>query len=264
MRNLLRGRDGGLEYPDASSHSHHDAPQNQKTDSIPLSLATIPVLGQPPGAQNILALDIAFGPLSACLLRRDASIFTVTGNDDRPHSQAIMPLLQQMLDEAALDWSELDMLAAGIGPGSFTGLRIAAATLAGINSSLQLPLIEMSSLAISAARADSDAPLYVIEDARANRAYCGRYQRERSVSADACLAWEELERLGPAAYTAEQTIHTRLPDWSYIPASLPRSVAMARVIACRSKGVGDGVALPRFATPAYLNPSQAELNASPS
>jgi len=211
--------------------------------------------------KNILALDIAFGPACACLIHRDGSVFTATGSDGRPHSQSIMPLLQSLLDEAKLDWPELDMLAAGVGPGSFTGLRIAAATLAGINSSLDLPLIELSSLAISATQAESDTPLYVIEDGRAGLAYCACYHSGEEVSPDVCLTWKEIGLLSPTCYTACRPDEHNLPGWIYMPPIVPRAQAMARLTVSRTKKLDSTATLPRFATPAYLIPSQAERNA---
>jgi len=172
-----------------------------------------------------------------------------------------MPLLQSLLDEAGLAWVDLDMLAAGIGPGSFTGLRIAAATMAGINSRLNLPLIELSSLAISAAQVESDAPLYVIEDGRSGLAYCACYQRERVILADVCLPWDEVRLLGPASYTAHQPSSSELPDWTFSAPGMPRAQAMLRLIAEKTKTPGDTADMPRFARPAYLIASQAERNA---
>lgn len=211
--------------------------------------------------RNILALDIAFGPAAACLLRYDGSILTAGGMDERPHSQAVMPLLEGLVKRAGLGWGNIDMLAAGIGPGSFTGLRIAAATLAGINSSLQLPLLELSSLAISAMQCDSENQLHVIEDARAGLAYTACYRGSRAVLEDCCMPWKEIEQLEPAGYTAQRPDKDRLSDWVYLPPSTPRAVAMSHLLLGASREVTDTCTLPRFATPAYIIPSQAERHA---
>jgi len=211
--------------------------------------------------RNILALDIAFGPAAACLLRRDGSILTAGGVDERPHSQAVMPLLEGLLKRAGLGWKDLDMLAAGIGPGSFTGLRIAAATLAGINSSLQLPVLELSSLAISAMQCGSENQLHVIEDARAGLAYTACYCGSRAVLQDCCMSWKEIEQLEPAGYTAQRPDRERLGEWVYLPPATPRAVAMSHLLLGASRKVGDTGILPRIATPAYLIPSQAERHA---
>ncbi|HXH64456.1 MAG TPA: tRNA (adenosine(37)-N6)-threonylcarbamoyltransferase complex dimerization subunit type 1 TsaB, partial [Mariprofundaceae bacterium] len=79
---------------------------------------------------NILALDAAYGQASACLLSH-AHRCGETISETTPHSQAILPLLNRLLVGAGLDWGQLDVLAVGIGPGSLTGIRVAAATVAG-------------------------------------------------------------------------------------------------------------------------------------
>lgn len=211
--------------------------------------------------QNILALDIAFGPAAACLLRRDGSILTAGGVDERPHSQAIMPLLEGLLKRGGMQWDNLDMLAAGIGPGSFTGLRIAAASIAGINSGLNLPVLELSSLAISALQCESGNPVHVFEDARAGLAYAACYQGNRAVIQDCCMDWEEIGQMEPEGYTALRAETDRLPGWLYLPPSTPRPVAMSRLLLSAARGLSETDTLPRVATPAYLIASQAERHA---
>lgn len=211
--------------------------------------------------RNILALDIAFGPAAACLMRCDGRVFTAGGDSNRPHSQSIVPILQSLVDEAGIDWRELDMLACGVGPGSFTGLRMAAATLAGINASLDLPLIEISSLGISAAQVEEGTPLYVIEDARSGLAYVGRYKGVQALIDDGCLAWDEVRSMGTANYTAHRASPTHLPGWTCVPASVPRPLAMSRLVAAHAEGLDDTTKLPRLARPIYLMASQAERHA---
>ena len=208
---------------------------------------------------NILALDIACGAACACIMHRNGGVFLRQTDSDKPHSQAIMPMLESLLAEAELTWRDLDMLACGIGPGSFTGLRIAAATIAGINAGLKLPVLELSSLAISAAQADSEDELYVVEDARAGFAYIGRYRRFSATSTDACLPWRDIAAMPQATYTARQEDRKHLAGWRYIPPRISRPKAMAALLsACRIEDAG---ALPRIPSPAYLNPSQAERHA---
>lgn len=208
-------------------------------------------------SRNILALDISFGPASACLLRRDGNHFVANGSDERPHSQAVMPMLESLLARAELGWSSLDMLAAGIGPGSFTGLRIAAATLTGINSSLELPIIELSSLAIGALQVDCDKQLHVIEDARAGLAYVGRYRGGEPMAADDCLSWDDIAKLPPASYTAHRP-DSRLQAWQYLPPVRPRAEAMVTLLIQQSAALKNNGDLPRTVRPAYLISSQAE------
>jgi len=212
--------------------------------------------------RNILGLDIAYGAACACLIRDDGKRFTREGDTKQPHSQTIIPLLQSLLEDADMDWPDLDMLAAGIGPGSFTGLRIAAATMAGINSGLNLPLLEISSLAITATQADSQEPLFVIEDARSSLAYCGHYQDGKALSDDCCRTWEDMRQLEPGMYTGISLCEDQLPNWPKVSPHLSRPGAMLSIIERRSRAIHNTEGMPRSAVPAYLIVSQAERNDS--
>ena len=208
---------------------------------------------------NILALDIAFGAACACIMHANGGVFLRQTDSDKPHSQAIMTMLASLLAEAGLTWRELDLLACGVGPGSFTGLRIAAATIAGINAGLKLPVLELSSLAISAAQADCEDELYVVEDARAGFAYLGHYRRFSALSPDACLPWKQVATMPQATCTSLRKGPEHPAGWRYLPPRIMRPEAMAAVISARRSENTD--ALPRIPSPAYLNPSQAERNA---
>jgi tRNA threonylcarbamoyladenosine biosynthesis protein TsaB len=77
---------------------------------------------------------------------------TLQGRDDpdarqRPgHATRLLPLADDLLDEAHIDWSELERIAVGVGPGTFTGLRIGIATARGLAQSLGVELVGVSSL----------------------------------------------------------------------------------------------------------------------
>jgi len=212
-------------------------------------------------AGNLLALDIAFGAACACINRRDGSSFSLQTESDRPHSQAIIPMLEKLLGMSALSWGELEILACGIGPGSFTGLRIAAATISGINSRLKLPVLEVSSLAISAAQVKSEKPLYVIEDARSGMAYVGQYQGLTMLAQDACIVWDDIGAWPAGMYSARQADNERLSEWQYLAPQCNRPQAMSRLLTAMTANMPDMDALPRHPQPAYINPSQAERNA---
>jgi len=209
---------------------------------------------------NLLGLDIAFGAACACINRQDGSCFSRQTESNRPHSQAIMPMLEALLIEAELTWNDLELLACGIGPGSFTGLRIASATISGINSALNLPVLEISSLAISAAQVKSGEPLYIIEDARADMAYVGHYQGHSALQKDMCITWDELAEYPAAAYSGQQEESKRLANWHYLLPEQTRLQAMAQLLAAESANITSLDRLPRHASPAYINPSQAERN----
>jgi len=211
--------------------------------------------------QNILSLDAAFGPACACLIRQDGEQFHSSSSSDKPHSQTILPMLESMLDEAGLDWNALELFGIGIGPGSFTGLRVAAAIMAGINAGPRLPLLEIPSLAITAQQTRTSEPVWVIEDARAGNAWIGLYQDGLAQQEDRSQSWEEVRRIKAAAYTTQAPDSVDLPEWEHLPLELSRCDALAILTMQQASKIIHPDTLPRVATPSYLSPSQAERNA---
>jgi tRNA threonylcarbamoyl adenosine modification protein YeaZ len=212
---------------------------------------------------SILALDTAYGEISACILSADETHLSAPAKNqgNKTRSTMIIPVLDNLLGQAGLSWADLDVLAFGCGPGSFTGLRIAAATLAGINAGLKLPILHISSLAITAQQADSPDPIRVVEDARAGEAFVGYYHGGKSTQDDVCLTWEEVTALPAAGFVCLNEVPQALPEWQQWPLQLERSEALARTVRTAMGNTANWSALPHFPSPVYLQISQAERNA---
>ncbi len=210
---------------------------------------------------NILALDTAFGEIAAAVHTASGDFLTTeTTKHGKTRSVSIVPVLDDLLAQAGLNWSQLDLLALGAGPGSFTGLRIAAATLAGINSGMKLPILHLSSLAITARQADCDGPIWVLEDARAGEVFAGRYQAGDAVEADCCLGWEEADQTHPESYVCHSEPPIDLKGWQRLPLAVDRSAALltATLAMAESANVKQQ---PCYPDPTYLQRSQAERSA---
>jgi len=91
------------------------------------------------------------------------------------HASGLLPLIGDVLDEAGVERDELSGLLVGEGPGSFTGVRVAAATSKGLSRALEIPVWAISSLAAAAMAVDSGAIRYALFDARAERVYGACY-----------------------------------------------------------------------------------------
>jgi tRNA threonylcarbamoyladenosine biosynthesis protein TsaB len=91
------------------------------------------------------------------------------------HASRLVPAIAEVMEEAGVDRSELTGLVVGEGPGSFTGIRVAAATAKGLAAALHLPIWAVSSLAATALAYDGHAVRYVLFDARSDRVYGGCY-----------------------------------------------------------------------------------------
>jgi tRNA threonylcarbamoyladenosine biosynthesis protein TsaB len=67
--------------------------------------------------------------------------------EQRPgHATRLLALAHDLLEQASLDWSEIERIAVGVGPGTFTGLRIGVATARALAQSLEVELVGVSSL----------------------------------------------------------------------------------------------------------------------
>lgn len=210
---------------------------------------------------NILALDTAFGEISACMQTADGSFLTAAiPEQGKTRSTAIVPLLAELLEQAGLTWNQLDLLALGAGPGAFTGLRIAAATLAGINSGLNLPMLHLSSLAITARQCDSSEAVWVLEDARAGEAFVGCYQNGSPGCEDRCLTWHEVMEMQPGEFICHNAVPVALDGWTRLPLTVSRSQSLLTATLAELDALESISQLPRYPAPVYLQRSQAEKN----
>ncbi len=127
---------------------------------------------------NILALDTSTEACSAALLGENKIIsrFEVKPNQ---HSHLLLPMIDELLAEAGLNKTQLDAIAFGCGPGSFTGLRIAASVAQGIAFAQDLPVIPISSLqtmAQAAYQAFGYKKVLVAIDAHVQSLYYGMFE----------------------------------------------------------------------------------------
>ena len=124
-----------------------------------------------------LALDTAT-PLGSVAIGWPGRILAeVTLGVQVRHSEALLPAISFVLERTSIRQQELSRIIVGAGPGSFTGVRIAAATGKGLARALGLPLFAYSSLAALAANAAvAGEPVCALFDARRNEVYAACYR----------------------------------------------------------------------------------------
>lgn len=137
---------------------------------------------------NILALDSSTDACSVALYRDGITLhkFELAA---KSHTQRLLPMVDELLQEAGLALRDLDAIAYGRGPGSFTGLRICMGIVQGLAFGADLPVIPVSTLQAMAAgyaRANPDnrLPLLVALDARMDEIYWGLFNADAGPMGD--------------------------------------------------------------------------------
>jgi tRNA threonylcarbamoyladenosine biosynthesis protein TsaB len=114
---------------------------------------------------TLAGFDTSLATTTACILRDDGVAFhSAPPSAERllepaRHSQELLPELERLLGEAGVAWDQLDSLAVGVGPGTFTGLRIGISTARALAQALGIPVRPVSSLEALAAGIVAGAPL---------------------------------------------------------------------------------------------------------
>ncbi|MGI4848122.1 MAG: tRNA (adenosine(37)-N6)-threonylcarbamoyltransferase complex dimerization subunit type 1 TsaB [Janthinobacterium lividum] len=126
---------------------------------------------------TILAIETSTELASVALLRGDQVISRVSA-DVATHSQAVLPLVQQLLADAGLTLKQCDALAFGAGPGSFTGVRTACGIIQGLAYGAGLPVIPVGTLmamALACHEAQGGNDVVALLDARMEEVYWAQY-----------------------------------------------------------------------------------------
>lgn len=197
----------------------------------------------------------------------------------RLHSERLLATVEWVLREAGVDLDAVDMLAISIGPGSFTGLRIGAATWKGLAFGLQKPLVGVPTLDAMTQMILCESGLVCpLLDARMKEVFGAVYRfeagrREKVEPERACAIETLLELpvfssgfegisplfLGDGARLYRERILTALPAARFAPGplSVPRASAVAAEAFARLDAGDYGDAA--LVAPVYLRQSQAEI-----
>ncbi|BCL68946.1 tRNA threonylcarbamoyladenosine biosynthesis protein TsaB [Vibrio nigripulchritudo] len=131
---------------------------------------------------KILALDTATENCSVALIV-DGQLYARSEVAPRDHTKKVLPMVDEVLKEAGVTLQDLDALAFGRGPGSFTGVRIGIGIAQGLAFGADLPMIgvsTMKAMAQATYRVHGKASAAVAIDARMSEVYWGRYVRQES------------------------------------------------------------------------------------
>ncbi len=124
----------------------------------------------------LLAVETATAAQGVALLRGDEVLSVWRGHGRRPGSEALLPAIQQVLAEVGAGVKDLAGFAVSIGPGSFTGLRVAIATVKGLAFDAGPCVAPVPTLeALAAVAGPRRAPVAAVLDARRGDLYGAVY-----------------------------------------------------------------------------------------
>ena len=127
---------------------------------------------------KILALDTSTEHCSVAL-KLDSRTDSREVRAGQRHSQLLLGMIDELLDAHALTLRDLDAIAFGEGPGSFTGLRIACGVVQGLAFGARVPVVGIGTLLAMAAGTDADKVVCCV-DARVHEIYHAAYRRPRA------------------------------------------------------------------------------------
>ena len=134
---------------------------------------------------NVLGFDTSTAATSACLLRDDGKAFEVIPSEDQllgppGHARELMPAVTRVMAEAGAGYGDLQAIAVGVGPGTFTGLRIGVTTARALAHAHEIPLHPVSSLAALAQGIDAEYRLPLI-DAKRDELWAALYREDEEL-----------------------------------------------------------------------------------
>jgi tRNA threonylcarbamoyladenosine biosynthesis protein TsaB len=121
----------------------------------------------------ILAIDTSSSEARLAVSVSESVIAALTIRIDLPHSQTLFSQISTLLQLADIKIEEVSAFAAGVGPGSFTGLRVGLAAIKGLADSLNKPCLGVDSIDLHALASGIDGAHLVMLSAGRGEVYCG-------------------------------------------------------------------------------------------
>ena len=214
---------------------------------------------QPKGGDtpNTLAFDTS-GPHVCAAVLTGEMLVKRRIQMDRGQAEQLVPFLEDRLSEARVDWGKLDLLAVGVGPGNFTGVRISVALVRGLAMALGIPAIGVSSFETIL---DSSTQNQLISlEAPHGRAYVQEFSNGRSHSSPKMIEldgdtqeWMSPQNTLVRGFRAAEIAQAQgVRAEEIAPTELATSIA--RVAIDRWRDGGAPVNLPK---PLYVRPADA-------
>jgi tRNA threonylcarbamoyladenosine biosynthesis protein TsaB len=214
---------------------------------------------------KILSISTSSNIASVSISEDDACILELNINNNKTHSETLMPLINELFKTAGLKLSNIDAIACDIGPGSFTGIRIGVSSIKAMAESLDIPVIDVSSLeALSYNINDSDyKTICSLIDARNNQVYCGIFDKDHNllesyIADDINNVMESLNKYEDILFVGDGAIvHKDLLKIKDFKSD--NTIHSKHIAKCAyNKFINNSIKTADTITPLYLRKSQAE------
>ncbi|MDG4476880.1 tRNA (adenosine(37)-N6)-threonylcarbamoyltransferase complex dimerization subunit type 1 TsaB [Thiovibrio frasassiensis] len=210
----------------------------------------------------ILALETATTCGSLALVAEDRCLAEYSLNTATTHSRRLLAGIDWLLAQCELSWPDIAAIAVTLGPGSFTGLRIALSTAKGLCMATEKPLIGVPTLTgIASQFPFSSLPICPVIDARKKEIYTALYRCNRQgfpeITSEAMVI--KPERLAEFITTPTLLVGDGLPLYGrMLKDLLGESVCLAPAEICFARAAAIGsVAWHLFRQGSFLNPATA-------
>jgi tRNA threonylcarbamoyladenosine biosynthesis protein TsaB len=147
----------------------------------------VPASIEPHATMNTLTIETGLGRASIALQLADGGMITRTSTDAHANATELLPMIENALAEAGIAFQNLGAIRCGIGPGSFTGIRIGLAAARGLGLALNIPVHGISTLAACADTAFRAHPqlqthaVMVVIDAMREQLYTQLFRYENAL-----------------------------------------------------------------------------------
>nr|WP_296154906.1 tRNA (adenosine(37)-N6)-threonylcarbamoyltransferase complex dimerization subunit type 1 TsaB [uncultured Peptoniphilus sp.] len=218
---------------------------------------------------KILSFDTATMETTCAVVEDGKVLATSSINSRLSHSETLIAMIEAMLTSLSLRMKDLDMIAVGVGPGSFTGLRISVVLAKIFAKTLDIPVVGVSTLSALARQVAESGVVVPVFDARRKRVYTAQFKKEGDVltrlTKDDAIPVEELidslpERaiiIGAGLSAYGERFKASDKNLFCYPLSLSQVRAAFIAEEALVQYEKDGASNPYELEPNYLRPSQA-------
>ncbi|MFN4057600.1 MAG: tRNA (adenosine(37)-N6)-threonylcarbamoyltransferase complex dimerization subunit type 1 TsaB [Roseinatronobacter sp.] len=183
-----------------------------------------------PSEPVVLGFDTSAAHCAAALVCGDQVLAERALDMAKGQAEALVPLLEQVLQDAGKGWRDLAGIGVGVGPGNFTGIRLSVATARGLALGLGVPAIGVTMF--DACAHGLPRPVRVAEDARRGAVYVQDFAPDAGEAAlldlSDAVVFDATPVTGSAARAWAQATGAQI-----LPQTIPLAVAIAQIVATR-------------------------------